>query len=99
MESSSKPLNITSTQANSNVLVRGKPGVLSRFLISKASAQVISVYDGIDTTTLTNNVLLATLPASMAAGAYECQWALTKGLVLAVAASYAGDSTFATRAG
>ena len=67
--------------------------------ISKPDAHVVTLYDGIDTTTLTNNKIIATLPASMPANLYELNVCLSKGLVVAVSASYAGDYTVFHRAG
>ncbi len=90
---------ITSADANSNVLAKSKPGVLSRILVPKADAHVVTLYDGIDITTLSNNKIIAVLPASFAAGHYPLHYAFSKGLVIAVSASYAGEMEFFHRAG
>lgn len=91
--------NLTSTDANSNVLVRAKAGVLGHITIVKTSAHALGIYDGTDTTTLTNNVLICTIKASIVEATYEFDISLVKGLVISVPASYAGDAAICHRAG
>lgn len=94
-----KNRNIVSADANSNVLVRGKAGILSMVTINKTSAHALAFYDGIDTTTLSNNTLLFTLKASIVEASYIYNIAVSKGLVVSVPASYAGDAAVLHAAG
>jgi hypothetical protein len=64
-------------------------GVLHCITIQKATAQTITVYDG-DAATGT---VIATFPVSAAAGSYFYDIAVTKGLTVVTAASFAGDVT------
>jgi len=62
---------------------------LGMVTINKASAQVITIYDGVDTT----GTVIATLPASAAVGTYHYHVSCNRGLTVVTAASYAGDVT------
>lgn len=94
LEQTFQAKNYDSNAANSNKLVSSLPGVtLAYITINKTSAHAIGIYDGTDTTTLTNNTLIGTIKASIAEQTLTYRIAMKKGIVLSFPASYAGDIT------
>lgn len=97
MQRANEAKNITSNDANTNVLIRSSPGVLSKITVNKASAQAIAFYNGTNIVTLTKNTLLGTLKASVAEGTFIYEIDCSVGIVLNIPASYTGDMTITHR--
>lgn len=81
--------NITSSDANSTVVIRttGGVGEFGYMTVLADSAHTITFYDGVDTT----GDLIFTKPASMDKGTYKIKRFLKKGLCAVVQASFAGN--------
>lgn len=99
MSESNTSRNIVAADANTNVLVRAKPGVLSQIVVAKLSAHVVTLYDSADATTPAAADLICTFAASTPVAAYRFDRVLKKGLVATVAASFVGDWAIMHRAG
>lgn len=91
--------NLTSADANTTVLVRGKSGIMTFYNVLKTSAHTVALYDDNQTGTQVAANLICTIPASATVGTYRIQRALRKGLVAVVAASFAADHLISHRAG
>jgi hypothetical protein len=89
--------NIIASNASTTaaVTVRGGAGVLGSIVVLKTSATALAVYDGAATTT--GATLIATLPASIAAGTYTFDVAVKSGVVLAGSVGFTGDYVITTR--
>lgn len=73
----------------SAISVKGGTGVLGSVVVLKTSATALAIYDGSATTT--GATLIATLPASIAAGTYTFDLNVATGLVLAGSVGFTGD--------
>jgi len=83
--------NIIASNASttSAVSIKGGSSVLGSIVVLKTSATALAIYDGSATTT--GATLIATLPASIAAGTYTFDLNVLTGLVLAGSVGFTGD--------
>lgn len=86
-----KSKNISSSDANSTVVVRtaGLAGELGLVTINTTSAHVLAIYEGVDST----GTLLASLKASVAEGTYKYKIGVSKGICVVVPSGYTGNAT------
>lgn len=89
---------LTSANASSTsgTLVRGGAGILGSVTINTTGAQIVGIYDG-NTAATTTATKIAAIKASVGEQTFVYDVALTKGLVMELPATYAGDITVSSK--